>query len=111
MIAYFKAVGKFIDNCGLTIIMVNVEMIANESTNGFITGKYFYRCKRLHPIITLALKILHFENFVEQLKVDLPDKLKPRLLDSLKSTLSEPSIHDPQSLEIIEKYELITIYS
>ncbi|KAL4718512.1 hypothetical protein ACJJTC_002715 [Scirpophaga incertulas] len=31
MMAYFKAVGKFIDNCGLTNIMENAEILANGS--------------------------------------------------------------------------------
>ena len=53
--SYFKAVGKFIDNCGITNIMVNTEMLANGSVNGFIAGKHFNRCKRLHPMIALAL--------------------------------------------------------
>ena len=31
MLVYFKAVGKFIDNCGLMNIMVNAELLANGS--------------------------------------------------------------------------------
>lgn len=85
MMAYIKAVGKFIDNCGLTIIMVNTEIVANGSVNGFITGKSFNRCKRLHPVITLALKMLHFERFVRQEEVDLSNELNTALLQFLKS--------------------------
>lgn len=46
MMAYFKTVGKYIDNCGLTNIMVDCEMIANGSVNGYLIGKHFNRCKR-----------------------------------------------------------------
>jgi len=38
MMAYFKAIEKFIDNCGLPNIMVDTELLANESINSFITG-------------------------------------------------------------------------
>lgn len=50
MMAYFKAVGKFIDNCGLTNIMENADILASGSVNCFINGKHFNRCKRLHPL-------------------------------------------------------------
>ena len=49
MMAYFKAVGKFIDNCGLTKIMVDTELLANSSVNSLISGKHFNKCKRLYP--------------------------------------------------------------
>ena len=47
MLAYFKAVGKYIDGCGITNIMVDSDMLANGSVNGLITGKNFNRCKKL----------------------------------------------------------------
>lgn len=55
MMAYFKAVGKFIDECGLTYIMVESGLLASGSVNGFISGKHFNRCKRLHPLVSLGL--------------------------------------------------------
>lgn len=65
MMSFIKAVGKFINNCGLTNIMVKSQMLANGSVNSFIAGKHFNRCKRLHPIISLALQILHFTNYLD----------------------------------------------
>lgn len=40
MMAYFKTVGKYIEGCGLTYIMVESELLAGGSVNGFITGKH-----------------------------------------------------------------------
>ncbi|KYN03439.1 hypothetical protein ALC62_05715 [Cyphomyrmex costatus] len=106
MMAFFKAVGKFIDYCGLSVIMVNAEMIANGSVNGFITGKHFNRCKRLHPMITLALKMIHFEKFIEQENIDLPVEFKTYLIQFSKQTRSsQPSIQQAEVKEIFEKYE------
>jgi hypothetical protein len=31
---------------------------------GFIAGKHFKRCKRIHPLFALALQILHFKQFI-----------------------------------------------
>ena len=65
MMAFFKAIGKFIDNCGITNIIVDSNMLATGLVNGFLTGKHFNRCKRLHPLVSLAIQILHFENFLK----------------------------------------------
>ncbi|XP_071580295.1 uncharacterized protein [Temnothorax nylanderi] len=45
MMAFFKAIGKFIDNCGISNIMIDTELLATGSTNinGFlndVTEKY-----------------------------------------------------------------------
>lgn len=34
--------------------MINSELLASGSMNGFIEGKHFNRCKRLYPIVYLA---------------------------------------------------------
>lgn len=49
MLAFFKAIGKFISDCGLSSIIVESGLLANGSVNVFINGKHFNRCKRLHP--------------------------------------------------------------
>lgn len=62
VMAQFKATGKFID--GFPESMINGEILANGLVNSFLTEKNFNRCKRLHPIVSLALQILHFEFFL-----------------------------------------------
>lgn len=64
MMAYFKAIEKFIDNCGLSNIIIDAELLTSGSMNGFITGKHFNWCKRLYPLITLAITIPHFRRFL-----------------------------------------------
>ncbi|OXU16633.1 hypothetical protein TSAR_013301 [Trichomalopsis sarcophagae] len=71
MMAYFKAIGKFIDECGLTQIMIQSDLLASGSLNGFISGKHFNRCKRLHGIVSLALQILHFKEFLKTREITI----------------------------------------
>lgn len=40
-LALLKANGSFIDDCGLTDIMVDCELLASGSVNGLISGKLF----------------------------------------------------------------------
>lgn len=67
----FKAIGKYIENCGITQIMVDAGLLASGSMSSFLTGKLFNRCKRLHPLIALTTEIMHFEHFLENESVSL----------------------------------------
>lgn len=103
--AYFKAVGKYIDNCGLTNIMVDCEMIANGSVNGYLIGKHFNRCKSFHPIVSLALQILHFQSFVNEKNVKIRDNVKKYLEDLKKNKSVTPAVLDNKVLILFEEYE------
>ncbi|GFW87857.1 uncharacterized protein TNCV_1359611 [Trichonephila clavipes] len=81
MMSYFKAIGKVINDCGLTTIMVESEMLASGSVSSFIEGKHFNRCKRLHPIVALGLQIMHFRSFLTSKISRFLQKLKMRLKD------------------------------
>lgn len=63
MMAYFKAMGKFMDEYGLTNMMVENKMLPSGSVNGFIRKKHFNRCKRLHSTASLVLQIFHVKHF------------------------------------------------
>lgn len=58
MMAYFKALGKVIIDCGLPNVMVQSNLLAIASFSGF--GKHFSRCKRLHHLTAIRLQILHY---------------------------------------------------
>ncbi|GFY36060.1 uncharacterized protein TNCV_4844321 [Trichonephila clavipes] len=65
MMSYFKAIGKVINDCGLTTIMVESEMLASGSVSSFIEGKHFNRCKRLHPILSRSIREGDFQLFLD----------------------------------------------
>jgi len=73
MMAYFEIVGKFINECGITYIMVESELFVSVSVNGFITGKHFNRCKRLYPVVAFGLQVLHFELILEKECIDVSE--------------------------------------
>ncbi|CAG5017438.1 unnamed protein product [Parnassius apollo] len=66
--AYFKAIGKYIESSGLMEILVEALALAGGSTNSFLDSKHFNRCKRLHPLLSGALQVLHFEEYLSQAK-------------------------------------------
>ena len=63
--AFFKALGKLIEDSGGPAMLTESDVVATGSLNGFLSGKHFNRCKRLHPILGLALEVLHFQAFIE----------------------------------------------
>lgn len=71
MMAYFKAIGKFTDISEIPTIMINSDLLASGFINAFLEGKYFNRCKRLHPIVSLAIEMLHFERFLNEENMEL----------------------------------------
>lgn len=91
MMAYFKTIGHFIDECGLTHMMIESKIIASGSVNGIIEGKHFNRCKRLHPLMALSLQLLHFDQFLKNKDDDyefVKGQIYEDLLDYQKTKIS-----------------------
>lgn len=108
MMAYFKAIGKFIDNCGLSNVMVDCGLLASGSVNAFITGKHFNRCKRLHPMVALGLRILHFEQFLEVNKLQISSEAQDYLQSFKEIRSLSPFIAHDELDELFKKYEEYT---
>jgi len=84
MMAFFHAVGKLIEDCGLTDVLIDADILASGSVNGFIAGKHFNRCKRIHPIVAITLESLHFERFLEETGLSVTPEMKLELEDLAK---------------------------
>lgn len=75
MLSLFKAIGKFVNSCGLTDIVCNAGLLASGSIMGFLTGKSYSRCKRLHPLIAASLQILHFKQYLKTESIEVTEEL------------------------------------
>lgn len=93
---YFHAVGKFIEDCGLTNVMVNAEIIGTGSVNGFVAGTHFNRCKRLHTIVTLGLQILLFERFLENKRKEVNSNQEAYVRNFTSKKYADPSVQDEE---------------
>lgn len=86
-LAYFKAIGKFINGSGLTSMLIDSQILANGSLNSFLSGKHFNRCRKIHPLLSLALQILHIDSFLQSREDELNDvKIYLQNLNSVKGT-------------------------
>ncbi|KAK9876443.1 hypothetical protein WA026_012756 [Henosepilachna vigintioctopunctata] len=69
--AFFRAMGTYIECSGLVKILVQAKVLAGGSMNSFLDIKNFNRCQRLHPLTAAALQILHFEQYLSTTNVTL----------------------------------------
>lgn len=100
--AFFKAIGKYIDSSGLIEILVEAGALAGGSMNSFLDSKHFNRCKRLHPLASSALEILHFEQYLFEINTDGGETLNEDLNVVMNTSYGiNESIILPDSLHLI----------
>lgn len=105
MLAFFHAIGKFIANSGLTNVMVDSGIIADGSINGFLAGKHFNRCKRLHPLVALALRMILFRRFLHKNGIELSEQTIQYFVGFRKKTYENPKIEDDVIKKLINDYD------
>ena len=64
-LTFFKAIGKIVEDSVGPKTLTDSGVLAPGLSNGFLQAKYFNRCRLLHPILALALEILHFQAFMK----------------------------------------------
>jgi len=49
-LAFFSALGKIILESGCTHVLTESGVLGGNSVHGFVSGRFYNRCKRLHPM-------------------------------------------------------------
>lgn len=104
MMAYFKTIGKFINDCGLTTIMMESDLLASGSISGFIEGKHFNRCKRLHPMMALGLEILHFRSYLEIKNIEINDEIVSEVTSLWSNKSPNAKTNKPSLKNLLTEY-------
>lgn len=91
--------------------MVDSGLLAEGSVRGFLSGSHFNRCKRLHPVGALSLKVLHFKAFLKVYQKDLngDDLHLNEIIEILEADRSDHKTFDvtlPALADILERYNL-----
>ena len=90
--AYFNSVGKYINESGGLYILTESGILASGSKKGFIKGKHYNRCKRIHLLLVAALQTLHIESFLQSVEIeDSTINLIKDELNTIQHTRSLPS--------------------
>ena len=65
--AFFNALGKYIEESGGPYILVESGVIASNSIKNFLNLNSYNRRKRLHGLLSLTMEILHYDSFLENI--------------------------------------------
>lgn len=63
-LAFFGATGTYISDSGIEYLLTEADILAEGSLIGFIKGKLYNRCTRIHQITAMALERALFERFL-----------------------------------------------
>ncbi|GFW85081.1 uncharacterized protein TNCV_3248211 [Trichonephila clavipes] len=77
--------------------MIESNIIASGSVNGLVEGKHFNRCKRLHPLMALGLKILYFDHFLDNIEYNF---LKEQVINDLLHYQEVIDSHSSMPIEL-----------
>jgi hypothetical protein len=71
-LALFGALGTFSSDCGIEYLLTEYGILAEGSLNGFLRGKFYNRCTRIHQIVAAVMERTMFQRYLE----DAPDEVK-----------------------------------
>ena len=105
-LAFYGAIGTFINESGIEYILHEAGILAEGSVVGFLKGKFYNRCTRIHGLLANVLERKLYNLFLSQISSDELEKLN----DTMESVSCDRSeIEDDLSNEIIvlhlQKYE------
>ena len=63
-LAFFGAVGTFLNGSGIETVLAESGVLAEGSLIGFMKGKFYNRCQRIHELVALVLERLLFQRFM-----------------------------------------------
>lgn len=93
--------------------MVESELLAEGSVRGFLSGKHFNRCKKLHSAVALSMKILHFKAFMKFYEeeehfdeITLNEVIE--ILESDSRNFASADVAIPIIKSFLEKYDAYT---
>ena len=101
--ALLKAFGKVIEESGGPYILNECKVLAKGSMPSVCKGKNYQRAKHMHPLLALAMQILHFEIFLDKNK-DSRDTLDIMIQQNEINTVKHDSI-SKEALDLFENYQ------
>ena len=106
-LTFFNACGKIIPESGALHILRESLVLAAGSTNRFIKGKNYNRCKRIHALLSLAFEILHFQSYLAKIpnSEDVFDIIRSELNIIKKNQDSDSHEFSKELLNILSDYK------
>ena len=81
-LSFFGAVGTFLNGSGIETILAESGVLAEGFLVGFIKGKFYNRCQRIHELTAIVLERLFFQRFMDDLSVEEKKVMNEAVLNS-----------------------------
>ncbi|KAJ8031889.1 hypothetical protein HOLleu_25241 [Holothuria leucospilota] len=75
-LAFYGAIGTYINESGVEHLLTESGVLAEGSLMGFIRGKYYNRCVRIHDILALAMERKVYNSFKSTLTQEVQDAIE-----------------------------------
>ena len=86
-LAFYGAVGTYINDSGIEFILSECDVLAEGSMMGFIKGKFYNRCSRIHDLLAIALEKKLYNRFL----ADISEEENHAIHSLMSSVPSDPS--------------------
>lgn len=84
-LAFFGAIGTFLSECGIEFLLSESGTLAEGSMMGFVIGKFYNRCTRIHQLLANVLEQKIYNCFIAELPVEQYELFK----DTMRSVPSD----------------------
>lgn len=105
-LAFFGAVGTYINESGVEFILTEADVLAEGSMMGFIKGKFYNRCTRIHQLLANVLEQKMYKLFLMNLTPEEQDSFQ-LVISTVPSDPSQVDTHldNPVVSQHLRKYE------
>lgn len=105
-LAFFGAIGTMISESGIEVILSEADTLAEGSMLGFMKGKFYNRCTRVHELVANVLEQKLYEQFYTSLDQDEKDTFQ-MVMNTIPADPQEVDHHltDPAVTQHLQKYE------
>ena len=80
--------GHIIADSTVPQLLYDSKVIGWGSRNGFLAGKHYNWCSRIHPILLATLSKIHLKQYIQETQ---PDGIPQNVLDELATVHTDPS--------------------
>ncbi len=87
-LAFYGAVGTYICDSGIEYILSEADILAEGSMMGFLKGKFYNRCTRIHELLAIVLERKLYERFLVSME---PEDIQT-FNDVMTSVPEDPSL-------------------
>ena len=99
----FSSLGTLIEGSGGPYLLSEAGVVASGSMNRFLKGKMYNRCRRGHILLAVAMRGVHFSQFLKDNNVS-----SVRLSELLEWSQSGTSVIPPELSTLLIKYQFHT---